>query len=81
MIAIDITVRDDVRQFSETIFLKVPQDIPAAFAAVRAATFIGAAIPRARALPLPPGVEIIGEVFTHDGSHSTRDIDRTVTAE
>ena len=71
MIAIDITVRDDVRQFSETIFLKVPQDISSTLASARAAQFIGEAIPRARSLPLPPGVEIVGEVFT----------DKTVTEE
>lgn len=64
MIAIDITVRDDVRQFSETIFLKVPEGVDEFQAANRAAEFIESRISRSRERPIPPGVEIVGEVYT-----------------
>ena len=70
MIAIDITVRDDVRQFRETIFLKVPQGIDEALAGERARKFVESRIVLARDLPLPSGVEIVGEVYTDDGSQS-----------
>ena len=77
MIAIDITVRDDVRQFSETILLKVPQGVSDTLAANRASQFVESRIKLARAMPLPPGVEIVGEVYTK----SLPDVDKTVTEE